>query len=204
MATLNRMARDPKLEAVLARLCEKRGGKIWKTQAVKLPYLVDLIGAHVLGHKITQTKHEAWDMGVVATSAWNLVEHRRGGKYFFTEEADYSQDARRLVVREKPQVQLSEDEIAIIDFVAEHYGELENDQLMALTKLLNPSVAKWGGPPSAEVVETKDAYQRLPLWFGELEADAEAASQAIKRIEADPARLLRGQAAEAFLDELIH
>ncbi len=44
---------DPKLKAVLARLCEKRGS-LFKTQAVKLPYLVDVVATHVLGESITQ------------------------------------------------------------------------------------------------------------------------------------------------------
>ncbi len=56
---------DLKTEAVLARLCE-RLGFLNKTQAVKLPYLVDVMAKHLLGRRLAETRFEAWDQGVVA------------------------------------------------------------------------------------------------------------------------------------------
>jgi uncharacterized phage-associated protein len=196
------MARDPKLEAVLARLCQRLGGKVWKTQAVKLPYLVDLVGLHVLGNKITETRHEAWDMGVVATSAWSLIQHSRGGEYFRVEAAPDREDACQLALQAPPPTELSDEEAAIVDFVAEEYGHWPLDRLMTLTKLVNPDVDSWG-PPSEQIVETEAAYKRLPLWFGEDEADVASAVEALSKIERDPERLIRGKAAEDFLHQLV-
>ncbi len=197
----SRMARDPKLEAVLARLCERLGGKIWKTQAVKLPYLVDLVGVHVLGSKITETRHEAWRMGVVSTSAWSLMKFEHGGDHFVVEAADYSEDAQQLAVRSQPSAELTAEEMAIVDFVADEYGHWPLDELMTLTKTLNPEVSSWG-LPSIQVVESEDSYRRLPLWFGEDGADVKIASERLQEIDADPSRLIRGAEAEEFLQQL--
>lgn len=199
---LPRMSPDPRLEAVLARLCERLGGRIWKTQAVKLPYLVDLVAAHALGRKITETRHEAWDMGVVATSAWSLVKHEKGGEHFSV-EATEREDACQLVLRRAPEIELDDSELEIIDFVAAEYGRIPLDRLMTLTKAINPGIKNWG-PPSDQIVETEEAYRLLPQWLGEDEADAQIARDRFRAIDADPRRLMRGAEAEEFLEALVN
>ena len=60
--TLN--SNNEKLILVLERICE-RLGSVNKTQAVKLPYLVDTVAARVLGRPITSAAYETWRHGVV-------------------------------------------------------------------------------------------------------------------------------------------
>ena len=57
----------PKLEAVLIRL--GRAATLNVTQAVKLPYLMDVIAVHVLGRRITEASHKTWDKGIVTNEA---------------------------------------------------------------------------------------------------------------------------------------
>ena len=47
---------------------------------------------------------------------------------------------------------------------------MEAGDLGLLTKYLNPEIAEWGGKEVASL--TDDVYRRLPIWFGEDEADA--------------------------------
>ena len=151
---------DPKLEAVLARLCEKRGS-LFKTQAVKLPYLVDVVATHVLGQPITEGSHETWNLGVVTKEVYRFMSHSSSPKPFKIEKHEYSEGALKIKLTGTPPDILTEEEIAIVDFVADRYGNLPSEQLWILTKALNTEFApeEWGENGRASVDE--NAYARL-------------------------------------------
>ncbi|MDA2924118.1 Panacea domain-containing protein [Acidobacteria bacterium AH-259-L09] len=152
---------DPKLEAVLARLCEKRGS-LFKTQAVKLPYLVDVVATHVLGKSITEGTHQTWELGVVTKEVFRFMEHPPSNtKPFKMVPHEYSEGGKKIVLDGDPPATLTDEEKEIVDFVAEHYGNLTSDQLGTLTKALNTEFApeEWGENGMALVDE--NAYARL-------------------------------------------
>jgi len=188
--------RDPMLEAVLARLCEQRGD-LWTTQAVKLPYLVDLVAKHVLGEAITHSHHKAWTYGVVTAKAWGMIKKGNGGDHF-TVYGDPHADGLRIALETPPEEILTEEQRQIVDFVAAEFGDLGTGELGRLTKELNPGVEVWGS--KEPVTLDDDAYRLLPLWFGELEADAQAAQARLDEIKADSSRLV---SADGFLQALV-
>ena len=158
----NRMrepAIDPKLEAVLARLCEKLGS-LYKTQAVKLPYLVDVIAVKELGKRITNARFEAWKQGVVARDAWVGVTYPREGCIFEIERPDYD-EGWTIRLAGRPEAELGAEELKIVDFVAERYGSMNAQDLGVLTKALNPEIPRerWGS--NAQPAINEDAYARL-------------------------------------------
>ena len=192
-----RSANDPKLEAVLARLCQKKGD-LWTTHAVKLPYLVDLVATHVLGRRITNSHHKAWTHGVVTARAWGLIKRADGGDYFKVYGDAYADGARLSLEQIPPALEtLSEEELAIIDFVADEFGDLPILELAQLTKDLNPEVEEWGG--QRELPLTEDAYQRLPIWYGEDQVDGEIANQRLQELRRNPNTVVSGEDAEDLL-----
>jgi uncharacterized phage-associated protein len=40
-----------------------------------VPYLVDVVASHLLGHRITEGTHETWDYGVVTREVYRAVTH---------------------------------------------------------------------------------------------------------------------------------
>jgi uncharacterized phage-associated protein len=148
-----------KLETVLARLCE-RLGSLYKTQAVKLPYLVDVIATHELGRRITDATFEAWKQGVVAREAWVGVTYPPAGCLFEVEQPEFD-EGWTIKLAGKPLTSLSPDELKIVDFVADRYGAMTVQDLGALTKALNPEIPRerWGSNTQPAVNE--DAYARL-------------------------------------------
>jgi len=155
----NQPAFDPRLAAVLARLCERRG-TLTKTQAVKLPYLVDVIAKHVAGERITRAAYQAWKYGVVASEIWHgFARNAERVGIFSVEELPYSEGAVCIrLVASVPDV-LSPAERAIVDYVADEYGGLDFDDLGRLTKSMNPGIRDWGSNERVPVDE--DAYARL-------------------------------------------
>jgi uncharacterized phage-associated protein len=149
----------PKLEAVLARLCEKLGS-LYKTQAVKLPYLVDVIAVKELGRRITEAKFEAWKQGVVARDAWIGVTYPREGCVFQIDQPDYD-EGWTIRLDGNPSPRLSPEELEVVDFVAERYGSMTAQDLGTLTKALNPEIPRerWGS--NAQPAINEDAYARL-------------------------------------------
>lgn len=190
-------SRDEKLEAVLARLCQDKGD-LWTTQAVKLPYLVDLVAEHVLGARLTRSQHKAWDLGVVTARAWGLIKKEKGGRHFGVYGDPYAEGARLTLKDPSIAERLTEEERAIVDFVAAEYGELSVAELGQLTKALNPEVERWGGRQPVPL--TEEAYKRLPIWFGEDEGDALAVEAAEQAVRQGSATILSGdEAYEALL-----
>lgn len=192
---------DEKLEAVLARLCERRGD-LWTTQAVKLPYLVDLVAVHVLGRPITRSHHKAWSYGVVTARAWGLIRRAGGGRHFKVYGDPYAEGARLKLQTPDIAERLTEEERAIVDFVADEFGEVASTDLGQLTKDLNPDVAQWGSRQPVQLSE--QAYKRLPVWYGEDEADRRAVELAADAIRHGRATILVGDDALQSLALPVH
>lgn len=154
---------DPKLEAVLARLCE-RLGDLCTTQAVKLPYLVDVVASHALGRTITAAKHETWKKGVVTKEAYVFMKYQQNDPVFVV-SSKLEEPGKHLHWVGKPRISLSAGEQVVVDFVADEFGHLGYKQLGQLTKNMNThlSTADWGANNPAALGE--DIYARLsPGW----------------------------------------
>lgn len=151
---------DAKLEAVVARLCQ-RLGSMMKTNAVKLPYLVDVVASHVLGRRITEATHQTWEHGVVAREVYTFITHEKGGHRFTVEPHPYSESGQMIRLAQEGADVLASEEQEVVDYVADTFGHLSPTALGYLTKSLNPEVGpgEWGSNQEAEVSE--DAYARL-------------------------------------------
>lgn len=149
-----------KLEAVLARLCEDLG-PITKTKAVKLPYLVDVVAQHTLGRRITEGTHQTWDYGVVTRELFIFITHRSGKPLFSFEPHRFSESGVQIELHGTNTTCLHEEEEAVVDAVAEVYGQMDAARLGLLTKSLNIELdeSDWGSNREAAVDE--DAYARL-------------------------------------------
>jgi uncharacterized phage-associated protein len=157
---------NPRLAAVLARLCE-RLGPLFKTQAVKLPYLVDVVANHVLGHTIANGGYQAWEHGVVAREVYRFIGSEAEGSDLFTVQPHaYSEGGKKIALAKPPWLDpLSPDEIAVVDAVADLYGSMPPETLGHLTKQMNTEIApaEWGSNHPASLGE--DAFLRLsPDW----------------------------------------
>ena len=151
-------ALDPKLTAVLARLCE-RLGSLTKTRAVKLPYLVDVMAQHFLGERVTQATYQTWKHGVVAAQVWHFAKTPGRAGVFNIEEEPYSEGSVAIRLAAPPAAGLSPEEQKIVDYVADRYGTLNFEELGRLTKAMNVEVRGWGSNGLARVDE--EAYARL-------------------------------------------
>ncbi len=151
---------DPKLEAVLARLCE-RHGPLFKTQAVKLPYLVDVVATHVIGKPITEGSHETREHGVVTKEVFRFMKHSASTTPFKITPHEYSEGGQKIELDGPAPDILTEEEIEIVDFVADQYGNYSPEQLGILTKALNTEFApeEWG--ENGEALVDENAYARL-------------------------------------------
>lgn len=159
----------PHLRAVLARLCE-RLGPIYKTQAVKLPYLVDVIASNVLGHEIARGTYETWEHGVVTREVFRFITHESDGDSLFEVLPDGCSESGKTISLAQgsvpsPEMHLTPEELSIVDFVAEAYGSIPPEELGYLTKRLNTEIPQeeWGSNQRAAV--DQEAFIRLsPAW----------------------------------------
>jgi uncharacterized phage-associated protein len=187
---------NPKLTAVLARLCE-RLGPLFSTQAVKLPYLVDVVAAQVLGQPIARGTYQTWEHGVVAKEVFRFIKHEvaetAADALFRIEPHSYSESGKRIALSDTADLRsaLTPEEIAIVDFIADEYGHIAPEQLGYLTKRLNTEMPPeaWGTNQVAAVNE--DAFLRLgPEWQRLCqvisEADLDDRSRWSEPIDADP------------------
>lgn len=149
----------PQLEAVLARLCQKLGS-LYKTQAVKLPYLVDVIAAAELGHRISEATFEAWKQGVVAREAWVGVTYPPKGCLLRVERPEYD-EGWTITLQGTPPERLSEEEIRVVDRVADEYGRMSAQDLGTLTKAMNTDLSREAWGTNAKPAVDEDAYARL-------------------------------------------
>jgi hypothetical protein len=154
---------DPKLEAVLCRLCD-RLGVLTMTNASKLPYLVDVVANHVLGRPITGVTHQTWKMGVVTADAWTYFS--RGGAYndpFIIKDSNQFYYGKKIYLDGEPDSELSPEEAVVTDFVADTWGHYAANDLGRLTKALNTQMGPevWGDNQPATTGE--DAFARLSV-----------------------------------------
>ena len=162
-----------KLEAVLGRLLAQCGS-LALTQAVKLPYLVDVVAQRVLGRPIVGATYEAWDFGVVTKEAYRLLKHDLP-PYLCKKEHPFSESGALFELTGAAPDGLLPEEIEIVDAVAEIYGCWSALTLGELTKRMNPQVTKWGSNERADVSpdaysHLSDNWSRLAL-FGRTDAD---------------------------------
>lgn len=149
----------PKLEAVLFRLCSRAPRPLTLTQAVKMPYLVDVLARQVLGRVVTEGHHQAWEHGVVTAEAWHHLHALSPASGFKTTPVPYSEEIRVEAVEEIPEGALSSDEERIVDFVAEEYAYCPPTELGEMTKRMNPALRGWGSNRAAGI--GGDAYERM-------------------------------------------
>lgn len=152
---------EPKLEAVLCRLCE-RLGVLSVTQAVKIPYIVDIVAKHILGEPITEGTHQTWKMGVVTREVW--VYAQQGGHIhdpFIIKDSNQYAGGKRIYLGGEPDVDLTPEQLEIVDVVAEIWGGYEAERLGRFTKSLNTHLESsvWGANQQASIGE--DAFARL-------------------------------------------
>lgn len=198
---------DPKMEAVLARLIvESPNGELAKTQAVKLPYLVDVVAQHVLGHRITSGHYAPWAHGVVATEVYDLITSARyggeplAGMPFEVYEPPGFEDRQTVTLAGEAPDLLTEEEAEVVAFVAIQYARLDASRMGQLTKQMNPHIANWPSP-GKPVRINEPAYEALPVGFDEV--DAEIALERLRAIEQDPDDLVSRADLEKELSQIL-
>jgi uncharacterized phage-associated protein len=158
---------SPKLGAVLARLCQ-RLGPLFSTQAVKLPYLVDVVASQILGQPIANGTYQTWEHGVVTREVFRFIRHgAQAGGMFHVAPHRYSESGKLISLAADIDFGsvLSPEELAVVDFVADEYGHIAPEQLGHLTKRLNTEMPPqaWGTNKIATV--GPDAFLHLgPEW----------------------------------------
>jgi len=151
-------ALDPKMRGVLVRLCQKLG-ELTKTQAVKLPYLADVVAVHALGRRITPSEYEAWDYGVVAPDVWRAIDKNRLDEAFQVKRHEYTEAGSAISLATKTADDLTDEEREVVDFVADEYGQLFVSELGQLTKALSPEIRYWGSNSHPSLDD--DTFHRL-------------------------------------------
>ena len=148
---------DPKLEAVLARLIRSLG-PLYKMQAVKLPYVADVVALHFLGHRLTSGTFETWQWGVVTQEVFEAL--RTQGSILHVEPR-VDADGFMVELSGEPSGSLTDAECAIVEAVAQAFGTLSPGLLERLTKNMNSEVRPedWGRNLPARVDE--EAFSRL-------------------------------------------
>lgn len=152
-------ARNERAEAVLAAFCENLGA-VTKMQAVKFPYLADVIAVRVLGEPITNARYETWEHGVVCAPLFYMLEHQAEDGGFRVERRPYTETQRVQTCGDDHPI-LSTAEQAIVEYVASEYGQMLADDLGRLTKRMNPDVppGAWGNDRKVQV--NQDTYDHL-------------------------------------------
>lgn len=150
---------SPKLQSVLVRLCKRAPGKLTITQAVKLPYLVDVLANRVLGRPITDGHHQAWQRGVVTSEAWHFLSGLPEEGPLEVVPSRISEEIWVQVPDGVAEDELADEERRIVDFVVAEYGFASATELGALTKRMNPAIRSWGGNHRADL--GGDAYERM-------------------------------------------
>ena len=191
-------ALSPKLGAVLARLCQCLG-PLFSTQAVKLPYLVDVVASQILGQPIANGTYQTWEHGVVTREVFRFIrQEAQGGGTFHVEPHRYSESGKRISLAADVDFSsaLSPEELAVVDFVADEYGHIAPEQLGHLTKRLNTEMPPqaWGTNKIATV--GPDAFLRLGSEWQSLcqkisEANLDDRSRWSEPINDDPVAALR-------------
>ena len=165
---LNVPTLPPKLEAVMVRLC--KSVPLNKTQAVKLPYLVDVVAHRVLGRPISEGSHQAWDHGVVTSEAWHFLRAcSREPQQFDVQPVPSSEEERISVSNDARDDALSEDEKRVVDYVIQEFSMLRAGELGPMTKLMNPEISTWGINRPADI--GPDAFERMTDEYQDMAMD---------------------------------
>jgi uncharacterized phage-associated protein len=173
MRRLNRL--PPKLEAVLVAIAKDHGLNV--TQAVKIPYLVDVVARRVLGRPITEGVHETWQLGVVTRQAWHHLDKSAQGKSpFRVKQVICSEEKRVSVVDETDVADLTDDERQVVAFVWDQFKSTSAAELGRITKRMNPNKKSWGSNELADTGE--DAYDRMSANYQEMAALVESLTPA--------------------------
>jgi hypothetical protein len=186
-------ALSPAMRAVLARLCE-RLGSLFLTQAVKLPYLVDVLAAQLLGRPIAGGTYETWEHGVVAREVFRFFRYQaEGDPVFRVEPHEYSESGKRISLwGAAPELgTLLPEGLAIVDFAAAEFGGIAPEQLGYLTKRLNTEVPPEAWGTNARAALNEESFLRLSadrrlLCERISEADLDDRSQWGESVNADP------------------
>lgn len=154
----------PKLEAVLIRL--GKAARLNVTQAVKLPYLVDVVAVHFLERPITEGNHRTWEHGVVTREVWHYLDKCKESPVFHLEPVRWSEEKRVVIDAEEPATELTAEEQRIVDFVVGEFGAVTASDLGRMTKFMNPGVRSWGSNRPANL--GSDAYDRMSPDYQEM------------------------------------
>lgn len=182
MTTTNSL--PPKLEAVLVRLVET--GKLNKTQAVKLPYLVDVVAQRVFGRPITEGHHQAWEHGVVTVEAWQYLDKGDESSVFILDPVPWSEE-KRVRLNNSGNLGtnvLTDEEMRVVDSVISEFGEMAAGELGRMTKRMNPRISSWGRNSLADT--GADAYDRMSPEYQEMAEAAAAWTLDRLRRESEP------------------
>lgn len=159
-------ALPPKLEAVLVRIGRAKALNV--TKAVKLPYLVDVVANQVLDRPITEGHHEAWDHGVVTVEAWRALDRSEESDSLGLSRSPYSEEKRLTVSDSCDDSALSEQEADVVDAVLDLFADLSASELGEMTKMMNPSIVRWGSNREAGI--SGDQYERMSPEYQEMAA----------------------------------
>jgi len=147
----------PKLQAVIVRL--GRDANLNVTKAVKLPYIVDVIANRVLGHPITEGTHQAWEKGAVTSEAWRYLDKAKISAALHLKKAPYSEERTLVVSDDADDSALTDEEKEVVDAVREEFGPMMATEVGQMTKLMNPTVARWGSNRRASIAQ--DAFDAM-------------------------------------------
>ncbi len=156
----------PKLEAVLIRL--GRAARLNVTQAVKLPYLVDVLATHLLGRPITEGTHQTWEHGVVTSEAWHYLARRETSPVFHLEPVPWHEEKSVIIDADEPADVLTPEEATIIDYVIHEFSHIRAGDLGRMTKFMNPHIASasWGSNHAADL--GADAFDHMSEEYQEM------------------------------------
>src|SRR5947209_83288 len=141
----------PKLQAVLLRLAAG-AEHLNMTRAVKLPYLVDVVATRVLGRRITEGTHQAWEKGVVTSEVWHYLDKQgEDSPILRVEPIPWSEEKKVVAVAEEHPEALTPEEARIVDFVVDQFSGIQAGDLGRMTKLMNPNIQPRGNHQAAHL-----------------------------------------------------
>ena len=170
----------------MIRLCRIANLNI--TQAVKLPYLVDVVATRALGEAITEGAHEAWKYGVVTSQAWKHLDSPLAPTAFVVHDVPFSDEKKVDVAANASDGALSASEREIVDYVAKEFASLSASELGLMTKYMNPSIPAWGGNRLADT--GSDAFERMSRDYQDLAREAAGVTLDSLRRTSRPAETL--------------
>jgi len=156
---------DPKVRGVVVFFAYRLGGKLPlnSVRIMKLAYLSELKSLETRGKKLTEAMYKNWFYGPYSDEVGRAMEHATPEVNLSVRVTSKGRTGRFLVpARPRVSVSLSRDELEIVEEVAEEWGFVDNETLVAQTKQSPPF--KWtrrGDPiPFEEYSEFLDKFER--------------------------------------------